>query len=203
MLTSAGLVPGRGHADVALAAAEGGAPAIQLRAPELQPRDLIPLAAALAERLGPAGVLFVVNDRPDVAMEAGAGGVHVGQGDDPAGARRRLGSSPVLGVSVATPGQARAAEAMGADYLAVTVWATPTKPEAEPGGLDGLRSVIAATSLPVVGIGGIGPANAADVIRAGAAGVAVVSAVGASADPAAATRELMAVVGGARTTGPR
>ena len=189
VLTSSGSVPGRGHAEVAATAIAGGATAVQLRAPELDDARLCDLGDEIAARCRAAGVLFVVNDRPAVAARIGAG-VHVGQDDDPASARDTIGADAVLGVSVSTPDEALAAEREGADYLGVTVWATPTKPEAAPRGLDGLRAVVGATSLPVVGIGGIHAGNAAEVLDAGAAGVCVVSAVGAARDPERATREL-------------
>ncbi|HZP89999.1 MAG TPA: thiamine phosphate synthase [Actinomycetota bacterium] len=194
VVTSSGLAPGRGHAEVALAAIEGGASAVQLRAPELDDDDLLRLAARLVGPCREAGVLLVVNDRVEVAVRSGADGVHLGQRDELEGARERLGPDRVLGISVRTPAQARAAERAGADYLGVTVWATPTKPEAMPVGIEGLRDVVAATRLPVVGIGGITAANARRVLDAGAEGVAVVSAVGAAPDPVAATRELVAAV---------
>jgi thiamine-phosphate pyrophosphorylase len=193
VVTSSGLVPGRVHRDVALAALEGGATALQLRAPELSDEQLRPLASDLAERCREAGVLFVVNDRLDVAAHTGAG-VHVGQDDDPAEARRGIGSDAVLGISVSSPGQAVEAERAGADYLGVTVWATATKPEAAPVGVEGLRAVVDATSLPVVAIGGIAAGNAREALEAGAVGVAVVSAVGAAPDPVAATRQLVEAV---------
>ena len=193
VVTSSGLVPGRVHRDVALAAIEGGATAIQLRAPELSDEELGPLASDLAERCRHAGVLFVVNDRLDVGAHTGAGG-HVGQGDDPSEARRRIGPEAVLGISVSTPLQALDAERAGADYLGVTLWSTATKPEAEPLGIDGLRAVVDATSLPVVAIGGIDADNAREALEAGAVGVAVVSAVGAAPDPVAATRRLAEAV---------
>lgn len=195
VVTSAGLVPRRTHLDVALAAIDGGAGAVQLRAPELPDAELRSLAAELAERCATAGVLFVVNDRVDVAAEIGAG-AHVGQDDDPLGARGRLGSDAVLGVSVETPAEALAARAAGADYLGVTVWATATKPEAKPRGLDGIREVVAATDVPVVGIGGIDAGRVAEVVGAGASGIAVVSAVGAADDPVQATRRLVEAVRG-------
>ena len=201
VVTSAGLVEGRGHRDVTLAAIEGGADAVQLRAKELRDDELRPLARELAGACRASDVLFVVNDRVAVAIEAGADGVHVGQDDDPAAARARLGTGPILGVSVADPAQAREAEAAGADYLGVTVWATPTKPDAAPGGLDLVREVSGATSLPVVAIGGIDATNAAAVLGAGASGVAVVSAVGAAADPVEATRALVRAVHGATGAG--
>lgn len=193
VVTSSGLAPGRGHRDVAVAAIEGGATALQLRAPELSDEQLRPLASDLAERCREADVLFVVNDRLDVAARTGAG-VHVGQGDDHSEARRRMGSGAVLGISVSSPGQAMQAERAGADYLGVTVWATATKPEAAPVGIEGLRAVVDATSLPVVAIGGIDAENAREAVETGAVGVAVVSAVGAAPDPVAATRRLVEAV---------
>lgn len=194
VITSSGHASGRDHRDVALAAIRGGADAVQLRAPELSDEDLLTLATELAGACRAASVLFVVNDRVDVAAASDAGGAHVGQNDRLEDARELLGSGRVLGISVGTEDQARAAEAAGADYLGVTVWSTLTKPEAVPIGLDGLRAVVRATSLPVVGIGGIDASNARQVLAAGAVGVAVVSAVGASSDPVAATRELVEVV---------
>ncbi len=202
VITSSGLVPGRGHAEVAAAALAGGANALQLRAPEYRDDELEPLARELAGRCRERGVLFVVNNRIDLAVRAGAMGVHLGQGDDLAGARERIGERMVLGISVDDPEQAATAEAAGADYLGVTVWPTATKPEAAARGLDGLRAVVASTALPVVGVGGIIPANAADVLATGAAGVAVASFVGAAADPVAATRELVAAVRGQATPPP-
>ncbi|GIU99496.1 MAG: thiamine-phosphate synthase [Actinomycetota bacterium] len=200
VVTSSGLAPGRGHREVAEAAIAGGATAVQLRAKDLTDEELLPLARELAGRCRAAGVLFVVNDRVEVALASGADGVHVGGDLDPAAVRQRIGPEMVLGVSVTTPTEAEAAEAAGADYLGVTVWPTPTKPDAEAVGLEGLRAIASATSLPVVGIGGITAANAARVLAAGAAGVAVVSAVGAAEDPVAATRTLAGVVSAWRST---
>lgn len=196
VVTAAGLVPGRGHAEVASAAIEGGANAVQLRAPEHRDEELLPLARELADRCRERGVLFIVDDRLELALACGAAGVHLGQGDPWPEARARLGPELVLGVSVEDAEQAIAAEGAGADYLGVTVFATATKSEAVPQGLERLREISAATRLPVVGIGGIDAANARQVLDAGAAGIAVVSAVAAAPDPAAATRELVAVVRG-------
>jgi thiamine-phosphate pyrophosphorylase len=197
VVTSSGLVHGRGHLEVAGAALDGGANAIQLRAPELPDDELRDAAEELAERCRRTGTLFVVNDRVDVAVAVEAG-AHVGQGDEPASARAALGDALPLGISVATPEQARAAERAGADYLGLTVWSTPSKPDAEPMGLEGLRAVVEAVSVPVVAIGGIDAANAREVLAAGASGVAVVSAVGAAPDPVAATRTLVEAVTGER-----
>lgn len=198
VVTSSGLVPGRGHPDVARAAVEGGAGTVQLRAPELadRPGELLAVAKEVAALCRSGDVLFIVNDVIAVALDSGAGGVHLGQGDEAGGAREMLGPDLVLGISVETPEQARAAERVGATYLGVTVFSTATKPKARPVGLDGLREIVATTSLPVVGIGAIDASNARVVLSAGAAGVAVIAAVGAAADPVGATKDLVAVVDG-------
>ena len=116
-------------------------------------------------------VTFVVNDDVQAALELGADGVHLGQEDPGAEAARAAGL--LLGRSVSTPRQALAADA---DYLgAGPVWATPSKTDADPPiGLDGLRAICRAVSIPVVAIGGVDASNAGDCIRAGAAGVAVI-----------------------------
>jgi thiamine-phosphate pyrophosphorylase len=194
VVTTGTLVSGRAHGEIAAAAVEGGATAVQLRAPELDDERLMPLARQLAGMCGDAGVLFLVNDRVEVAIGCEAAGAHVGQADDPGTARGRLGPERILGVSVVNAEEARAAEAAGADYLGVTVWGTPTKPEAVAVGLEGIREVARATGLPVVGIGGIDAGNARDVLAAGAVGVAVIGAVAAAEDPLRAVRDLRAAV---------
>jgi len=194
VVTTGTLVSGRAHGEIATAAVEGGATAVQLRAPELTDDRLLPLATALARLCGDAGVLFLVNDRVEVAVACDASGAHVGHDQDPGEARRLLGPERILGVSVTGAEEARAAEAAGADYLGVTVWETSTKPEALAIGLEGIRVVAGATALPVVGIGGIDAGNARDVLAAGAAGIAVISAVATSDDPTQAVRELRASV---------
>jgi thiamine-phosphate pyrophosphorylase len=196
VVTTGTLVSGRAHGEIATAAIEGGATAVQLRAPELDDDRLLPLAEALARMCGDAGVLFLVNDRVQVAIRCGAAGAHIGQDDDASIVRERLGPERILGVSVASVPQARTAESAGADYLGVTVWATDTKPDAIPMGPEGLRAVARATALPVVGIGGVDARNAREVLAAGAAGVATISAVAAADDPVLAVRELREVVDG-------
>jgi thiamine-phosphate pyrophosphorylase len=188
--------PRRTHEEIVASAVSGGAGAVQLRAPELDDDHLRQLAVPLASMCADAGVLFVVNDRVDVAVRSRAAGAHVGQDGDPRAARDRLGTERILGVSVGTDGEARAAEAADADYLGVTVWSTSTKPEAVPVGLDGLRDIVAATALPVVGIGGIDARNAREVLAAGASGIAVIGAVASADDPLRAVRELRVAVDG-------
>jgi thiamine-phosphate diphosphorylase len=188
------LVESRGHRDVVAAALRGGADCIQLRAPELSDCHLLPLAAEVLSTCRQAGRLCVVNDRLEVAVTLAADGVHLGQGDRPERARASLARQIALGVSVGTPEQARQAEAFGATYLGVTVFASRTKPGARPVGLGGLRAICVATRLPVLGIGGIDASNAVHVLEAGACGIAVVSAVGAADDMIAAAAALRSAV---------
>jgi thiamine-phosphate pyrophosphorylase len=194
VVTTGTLVSGRAHGELAAAAVAGGATAVQLRAPELDDERLMPLASALATMCGEAGVLFIVNDRVEVAIESGAAGAHVGQADDPGSARMRLGPERILGVSVGTVDEALAAQAIGADYLGVTVWGSPTKPDAVPVGIEGLRRIAGAADMPVVAIGGIDAETARAALAAGASGVAVISAVAAADDPMQAVRDLRASV---------
>ncbi|RLC62163.1 MAG: thiamine phosphate synthase, partial [Chloroflexi bacterium] len=142
-------------------------------------------------------------DRLDVALAIGAEGVHVGEDDMPVPlARQLIGPERILGASPATLEDARQAERDGADYLGVgDVYGTPSKPDAgAPIGVERLAQVVKAVSIPVVAIGGITAANAAAVIQAGAAGVAVISAVVAAPDPAAAARRLREIVHHTRYT---
>jgi thiamine-phosphate pyrophosphorylase len=193
VVTSGSGASPHGHLEIADAAIAGGATAVQLRAPELTGDSLFPLAREIAARCRGAGVLFVVNDRVDVAASIGAG-AHVGQGDHPETARRVLGSDAILGISVGAVDDLAIAERAGADYIGATVFSTATKPDAHPIGLDGLSRIVSATSLPVVGIGGIDASNAQDVLQAGATGVAVISAVANADDPVIAVRSLVDVV---------
>lgn len=184
---------GRTNLDVARAAIAGGANVVQVRAPELSDDELRDLSRMVVRACKGSATLPIVNDRVEVAIDVDAAGVHVGQSDEPATVRARLGDR-LLGVSVSTAEEAREAAAFGADYVGVTIWPTPTKREARAVGLDGLAAVVDATTLPVVGIGGVSAENAAEVLGAGASGIAVVSAVGAADDMEAATRDLVEVV---------
>ena len=154
------------------AAAEAGATVVQLRRKGASTDELVEAGRGF----GDLEATFVVNDDVEAALRLGADGVHLGR-DDP-GAERAVAANLLLGTSAATVEEARAGEALGAAYVgAGPVWATPSKPDADPPiGLDGLAAICAAVSLPVVAIGGVDASNAGDCIRAGAAGVAVVRA---------------------------
>jgi thiamine-phosphate pyrophosphorylase len=182
---------------VAEEALNGGATVIQLRDKQASTRELIETGLALRHLTRERHALLIVNDRIDVALAVDADGAHVGQEDMPADlARHLLGSERILGVSVATVEEARAAEAAGADYLGVgPIFATASKVDAGPAiGLDPLTTIARCLPLPLVAIGGIGAGNADKVIRAGATGIAVISAVVSAEDIAHAARELRRVV---------
>ena len=186
---------GRTVVDVVRAALRGGAPAIQLRMKDAPAREMTELARALLAETRAAGALLFVNDRVDVAVAAGADGAHVGQDDLSVTAARALAPPGFLiGVSAETAVLACAAEAAGADYAGVgPVYATGSKADAgDAVGVERIAEVVAAVRIPVVGIGGITIDNAPPVIHAGAAGVAVISAVMRAPDPEAAVRALLA-----------
>ena len=180
--------------DVARAALRGGAPSIQLRGKDQPAREQVELARALLAETRAAGALLWINDRVDVALAAGADGVHLGQDDIPlAAARRIVPAGFLIGISAETPELALAAERDGAEYVGTgPVYTTGSKADAGDAiGLERITRVAASVRIPVVGIGGIAQNNAADVIRAGAAGIAVISAVMRAPDPEAATRALL------------
>ena len=174
----------------------GGCRMIQLREKEWPTGTLLPLAERLRDRCRRSGVTFIVNDRVDLAVAVEADGVHLGQDDLPSrSARPLLRPGMLLGRSTHSVVQARQAQADGADYIAVgSMFPTQTKPDFELVGPELLRAVRPETRAPLVGIGGITRENVARVIRAGADGVAVISAVCGAPDPAAATREFLATI---------
>jgi thiamine-phosphate pyrophosphorylase len=171
----------------------GGGRLIQLREKTMPPADLLPVARQLARRCREVGAVFIVNDRADLAVAVDADGLHVGQDDMPAReARRLLRPGMVLGVSTHDEDQARAAVADAADYVAVgSIFPTTSRAGFQLVGTDLIRRVRPAVPVPLVAIGGITADNAAEVIRAGADGVAVISAVCAQRDPESATRALL------------
>jgi thiamine-phosphate pyrophosphorylase len=182
----------------------GGCRMVQLREKQWPSGRVLALADRLLARCRAAGVTFVVNDRVDVALALGADGVHVGQDDLPARlARPMLRPGMLLGVSTHSVEQARAAQAAGADYVAVgAMFPTATKPDFELVGPDLVRKLRGEIRAPLIGIGGITPDNVGEVIRAGAAGVAVISAVCAADDPEDATRRFIDAIRAARALTP-
>jgi thiamine-phosphate pyrophosphorylase len=181
--------------DVLDAALRGGVDVVQLRDKELPDDDLVRVAERFARVCERHGALFVLNDRPDLVERCGADGVHVGQGDMPvAEARRVVGADRLVGLSTHVREQIE--EPGDADYIGVgTIFATPTKPEnAAAAGLDLVRVARYAARVPWFAIGGIDRSNVADVVEAGANGIAVVRAVRDADAPEAAARELRAAL---------
>ena len=192
---------GRPLLTVAEAALRGGARAFQLREKDLPPRDLYPLALGMRQLTQAYGARLLINDRLDVALAVDADGVHLTTTSLPASvARRLLGPDRLLGVSTHNLAEAQAAAEEGADFVVFgPVFFTPSKASyGQPIGLDALRTVRTALGLPILAIGGIKKANLAQVIAAGADGIAVISAVISADDPAAATQDLLATLDGAR-----
>ena len=176
-------------------ALEGGVTIVQLRAPTWKKRALAACARDLLEMLRPRGIPLVINDHADVAAAVGADGLHVGQDDlSSADARRIIGPDMILGLSAGNVDEVRGVDPALVDYLGIgPVWATATKKDAGAAvGLEGLASLSAASPLPVVAIGGIGASNAADVMRTGVDGIAVVSAICGQASPRTAAENLLA-----------
>jgi len=193
---------GRPLVDVALAAVAGGATIVQYRDKLSATGAMVETARALVAALAGSGVPLLVNDRVDVALAAGAAGVHVGQDDMAvADARRLLGPDALLGLSLNSVAEAEAAELGLLDYVCgQCVFATASKADAPPPiGLSGIAAIADAVrrrapGLPVGAISGITAGNAGSVIAAGIDGVAVISAIGAAADPERAARALRAAV---------
>jgi thiamine-phosphate pyrophosphorylase len=155
-----------------------GAELLQYRNKVAEPDSILRSAAVVWEVFSGTGCRLIMNDRPDLAVLAGFGGVHVGQGDlSPEDARRAVGVERWVGVSTHNDEQVRVANETSADYLAVgPVFPTGTKVDAEPViGLDGVRRARKLTKKPIVAIGGITQGNARSVIDAGADSVAVIS----------------------------
>lgn len=193
VVTDSDLSRGRTDAEIARLAYEGGADAVQLRMKNADGRSMLAQAKEIARAAEEYNRFFFVNDRVDIAMASGADGVHLGQSDIPVeDARRMMGDDAIIGVSVHTVEQAREAIDGGADYLGVgSIFTTATKADAVQAiGLDVVFQITQELDVPVVAIGGINRGNIQDVIRAGADSAAVVSAVVAQDDPAAAAHEL-------------
>ncbi|HEY3268120.1 MAG TPA: thiamine phosphate synthase [Armatimonadota bacterium] len=184
----------RGHVEIAQAALEGGARTIQLRDKLASTWQMVAWAEKMRRLCEQYRALFIINDRLDVAMAAGAWGVHLGTEDMPIPhARRILGREAVIGASVANVFEARAAQAAGASYVAVgSIYPTDTKPDAGPPiGPSIISEIQASVTIPVIAIGGINLDNLEECRKAGASSVGVVSAVTAAQDMVQATRALV------------
>ncbi|MFQ5443469.1 MAG: thiamine phosphate synthase [Nitrospinales bacterium] len=194
LITDRSLARGRSTLDIVNAAVCGGVTSVQLREKIGSTRDFIEQALTIRDFLKSRDIPLIINDRLDVALAVGADGVHLGQNDMPlAVARSIVQDTMIIGISANSLEDAVAAEKGGANYLGVgPIYATDTKNDTAPVlGLNGLRKIRKNIKIPLVTIGGLNRSNAAQVIRNGADGIAVVSAIVAAENPEIASRELM------------
>ncbi|NTV21426.1 MAG: thiamine phosphate synthase [Chlorobium limicola] len=178
-------------------ALEGGASMIQLRNKSADGDQLYHWSVAIQALCRKHKAIFIVNDRVDIALAAGADGVHLGQQDLPADAARKLlGKDRIMGISVSSPLEALAAEKNGADYVGFGhIFPTSSKDKKNtPVGPESIADIKAIITIPIIAIGGITGYNAQLPIRAGAAGIAVIAAVSRAADPEIAARELVGIL---------
>ena len=195
LVTDQSLTRGRCLADVVGAAVQGGVSCVQLREKSLATREFFAQAMMLKELLAPHCVPLVINDRIDIALACCAEGVHLGQSDMPVEmARKLLPLDVFIGWSVESMDDVFHSSNLPVDYLGISpIFATPTKTDTKNAwGIDGLAEVRAFTRLPLVAIGGIHVGNALEVLRAGADGLAIVSALCAADDPQATAEKLRA-----------
>ena len=177
---------------------------VQLREKDADTRDFLILARKLKEILRPSGIPLIINDRMDIALASGADGIHVGQSDMPVEEiRKYLGPDVIIGLSVESFQDAADANMLDIDYIGISpVYTTSTKKELKSGlGLKGVREIAEISKFPSVAIGGINIKNTADIIKAGASGIAVVSAVCSADNPEKAAHDLSAQVSSAKAAG--
>jgi thiamine-phosphate pyrophosphorylase len=188
---------GRRHIEVAEELIRGGAKIIQFRDKSRDKSERLSITQGLKDLCSRHGALFIVNDYIGLALATDADGLHLGQKDLPVSvARRLLPIDKLVGCSVTTVEQALAAQSGGADYIAVgSIYPTSSKEIAVVVGLEGLRQIKQAVSLPVVAIGGINRDNVSEVLAGGASAVAVISAILKADDVAEATRQIIAALG--------
>ncbi len=194
LVTDRQLSLGRPLAEIVEKGVKGGVTIVQVREKDLPARSFIEEVLKVKEVLDRYGVPLIINDRTDIALAVDADGVHLGQSDMPCRiARRLLGPGKIIGLSVENMAQAREANEEDIDYIAISpVYTTSTKSELTRGlGIEGLKKISAVSRHPAVAIGSIGKNNAAAIIRAGASGIAVVSAICSSPDPERAAAELL------------
>jgi thiamine-phosphate pyrophosphorylase len=197
LVTDAEMTARRGLVATVAAALEGGVTIVQLRDKEAPAQALIEVGRALKTLLAPHGIPLIVNDRVDVALAIGADGVHVGQGDLPPGAARAiLGPKAIIGLSITRQEELGTFDPATVDYVGLgPIFPTETKADAAAAlGPAVFASIRSQLRCPVVAIGGITGANAAQAIAAGADGIAVVSAICSAIDPRAAARSLRSAV---------
>jgi len=198
IITDQRISHGKSHFEVAEAVLEGGATVLQFRDKEIGDSEAIEVCQKIHKLTKKKGVPFIVNDRVEIAKAVDADGVHLGQEDMSFGsARKILGKEKIIGISVETVEQALKAVEGGADYLGIgPIYPTATKPDAGKAlGIARLKEIRESVNIPIVAIGGINENNLEEVLRAGADGVAVISAVVSAPDITEACRKLKNKIG--------
>jgi len=201
LVTDRDLSLGRSTEYIIDQAIKGGATLVQLREKNISTREFYYIALNIKKLLKPLNIPLIINDRMDIALAIDADGLHIGQSDIPYEvARKILGPNKIIGLSVENIEQARKAEELDVDYIGISpVFDTKSKADiSTPLGLDNMKKISNFTTHPMVGIGGINAENAAQVIKAGAQGIAVISAIVSQRDPLKATRNLRKIVDDAK-----
>lgn len=201
LVTDRGLSKGRPTNEIVRSAVNGGVTCVQLREKDATTREFIEQALHIRSFLKNRNIPLIINDRLDVALAVKADGIHLGQKDMPLKmARSIVKNTMVIGISAENLEDAIAAERDGADYIGVSpIYMTSTKTDTAPAlGLEGLKRISEHVKIPKVAIGGLHPTNAADVIRNGADGVAVVSSIVSADHPEHAAAQLRRIIAGAR-----
>ena len=204
LVTDRELSMGRPLSEIVEKAVTRGATLVQLREKETGTRDFLNLARKLKTILRPFGIPLIINDRMDIALSSCADGIHVGQSDMPvAEIRKYLGKDILIGLSVESVQDAEEANKLDIDYIGISpVYTTSTKKDLTRGlGLEGVSSISKISRFPSVAIGGVNRENTAGIIKAGADGVAVVSAICSAPDPGVAASELYGEVLAGRKAG--
>ena len=197
LVTDRALSLGRRNIEIIQAAVEGGVTIVQLREKEASTKEFCQEGIEIKAYLLSKNIPLIVNDRIDIVLALDADGVHLGQDDMPVDlARKILGPQKLIGASVFTPEDAKAAEALGADYLGLSpIFTTETKPElSQQIGIEGIPRLKRSVRIPLVGIGSMNQSSAYEAVRAGLEGIAVVSAICSQEDPKAAAQALKAEV---------
>ncbi len=197
LVTDRNLSQGRSIIEVVKSAVNGGVTIVQLREKSATTLDFYQSAKQIKSFLDKKGIPLIINDRIDIALAVDADGVHLGQDDMPLPiARKVLGKDKIIGISVNNVEEAKRAEQESADYLGLSpVFPTPTKTDtSEPIGIERIPAIRNAVSIPLVGIGGLNIHNAAEVIKAGCDGIAVVSAIVSAENPEIAAKELLDII---------
>ncbi|PIE59659.1 MAG: thiamine phosphate synthase [Desulfobulbus propionicus] len=196
LVTDRELSRGRSLYEIVLEAIEGGVTCVQLREKHCSTREFLEQAHTLRPLLEKHQIPLIINDRIDIALAVNADGIHLGQKDMPLHLARTIAPEMIIGISAENTDDAIMAEREGADYIGISpVFATPTKTDTStPLGLEGIAAIRKKVSLPIVGIGGINADNASQVIKAGADGIAVVSAIVSADSPRKAANRLLSLV---------